>query len=334
MDSSENIYVCGFTNSYGAGGQDIALIKYNNLGERQWNITWGGINNDSARAIALDSSNNIYITGYYDATWGSKGDMILLKYDNSGQLQWNATWGGSDFERGNAIALDNSENIYIAGQTSSFGAGAEDMVLVKYNNLGQQQWNTTWGGITYDSIFSIVVDSSDNIYATGITTSFGAGSLDFAIWKYNNLGQLQWFSPWGGSGYEHAWAIALDSSDNLYICGHTSSFGAGGTEIAFVKYDSLGQQQWNTTWGGVSEDRGENVVVDSSENIYIMGTTRSFGAGGNDMVLIKYSESSGEIIPGYDLFLLIGSICVISTIIIKKHHNQQSLKKKVLKLNK
>lgn len=371
VDSSGNIYLAGTTSNFGAGGDDIALIKYNSLGVQQWNRTWGGINNDSACAIALDSSNNIYITGTYDRSGvipPISGNIVLLKYNSSGQLQWNATWGGSGLEKGNAIALDSSGNIYIAGLTISFAVGYTDMVLVKYNNLGEQQWNTTWGRIYQDQIFSIALDSSENIYATGYTSNSAAGEIDIVLVKYNNLGQQQWNTTWGGSEPEAGCGIALDSSENVYVCGFTleeagipllkyNSLGllqwsriwggsddwsgwdialdssdnlyvSGGTnssgsnDIALMKYNSLGQPQWNTTWGGSDRDDGWAIALDSADNIFITGDTASFGAGGIDMVLIKYTESSGgngtERIPGYDLFLLLGAVCIISTIIIKK----------------
>ncbi|MBA7588242.1 hypothetical protein ES708_30295 [subsurface metagenome] len=203
------------------------------------------------------------------------------------------------------------------------------MVLVKYNNLGQQQWNTTWGGTKFETGISIALDSSENIYVCGFTGSYGAGGFDMFLLKYNNLGQLQLSKLWGGIEDDFGNSITLDSSDNLYVGVSTESYGAGGRDIVLLKCNSSGQQQWNTTWGGVNDDEVRTVVVDSSENIYLAGTTSSFGAGGLDMVLIKYAESSGGNdeggILGYDLFLLLGAICVISTIIIKKHQNQQYL---------
>jgi len=383
IDSSNNIYLSGFTNSFGAGDFDIVLVKYNSLGERQWNTTWGGSDFDSGLAIEIDSSNNIYIGGFTRSFGAGGNDMVLVKYNSLGQQQWNTTWGGSGVDIASGVALDSSNNIYLAGRTVSFGAGSSDMVLVKYNSLGQQQWNTTWGGSLSDTGNEVVVDFSDNVYLVGYTTSFGAGGNDMVLVKYNSLGQQQWNTTWGGANHDLGYALGLDSSNNIYItgganstffdpfhpietdivlvkynslgeqqwnttwggsvedsghaiainssnniylAGRTDSFGAGDTDMVLVKYNSSGEQQWNTTWGGIGNDFVNEIEIDSSNNIYITGGTNSSGAGYHDMVLIKYGEvitsngDGGELIPGYDFFLLFGVIGLISAISIKKRY--------------
>ena len=333
LDSSDNIILVGYTNSFGAGNQDIVLVKYNSLGEQQWNTTWGGSNDEFSSSIVLDSSDNIILAGHTNNTGDGNSDIVLVKYNNLGEHQWNTTWGGSSGEGAYSIALDTSENIYITGYTKSFGAGLNDLVLIKYNNSGEQQWNTTWGGSAIDYGSGFALDSLENIYITGYTMSFGSGPSDIALVKYNNLGEKQWNTTWGGSSSEGTWdGIGLDSLENIFLAGHTRSFGAGVFDIVLVKLNSLGEQQWNTTWGGSGDDYGEAIAFDSSENIYITGYTRSFGAGNDDIVLIKYQKSSPENgsdlppngIPGYPLMFLC-LFGLISTFII--------LYRKILKIN-
>ena len=292
LDSSDNIILVGYTNSFGAGNQDIVLVKYNNLGEEQWNTTWGGINDEFSSSIVLDSSDNIILAGHTNNTVDGNSDIVLVKYNNLGEHQWNTTWGGSSGEGAYSIALDSSENIYITGFTTSFGAGSLDMVLIKYNNLGERQWNTTWGGSGLEYGSGISFDSSNSIYLVGVTNSFGAGSIDITLVKYNTLGELQWNTTWGGSNGDGTWdGIVLDSSGNIFLAGYTGSFGAEGRDIILVKYNNLGEHQWNTTWGGSGDDYGEAIAFDSSENVYITGYTKSFGAGNEDIVLIKYAKA-------------------------------------------
>ena len=292
LDSSDNIILVGYTNSFGAGNQDIVLVKYNNLGEEQWNTTWGGINDEFSSSIVLDSSDNIILAGHTNNTVDGNSDIVLVKYNNLGEHQWNTTWGGSSGEGAYSIALDSSENIYITGFTKSFGAGSLDMVLIKYNNLGERQWNTTWGGSGLEYGSGISFDSSNSIYLVGVTNSFGAGSIDITLVKYNTLGELQWNTTWGGSSGDGTWdGIVLDSSGNIFLAGYTGSFGAEGRDIILVKYNNLGEHQWNATWGGSGDDYGEALAFDSSENIYITGYTKSFGAGNEDIVLIKYAKA-------------------------------------------
>jgi len=161
-------------------------------------------------------------------------------------VQWNTTWGGSGDDSGYDIAVDSFDNIYLAGRTTSFGEGNDDMVLVKYNSLGGQQWNITWGGSNDERAF-MALDSSNNIILVGYTNSFGAGNQDIVLVKYNSLGEEQWNTTWGGSNDEFSSSIVLDSSDNIILAGHTNNTGDGNSDIVLVKYNNLGEHQWNTT---------------------------------------------------------------------------------------
>jgi len=382
IDSSNNIYITGFCDVTsepsvsiksskdivaqpppGYGGS-IVLLKYDSSGEYQWNKTW--VNCDYGRAIAVDSSDNIYLVGR-----STEGDVVFLKYDSSGELLWDKSW--SNDSAAMAITLDSVGNIYITGtQTGSmilwkynslgvyqwertwtdisvrsdgWGITADssnniyvtglifeyidnvfnlNLFLVKYNSLGALQWNTTWGGSNFEDGHSIAIDSSNNILVAGCCMSFGAGGNDLSLVKYNNNGQLQWNKTWGGSENEGGWdLLTLDSSGNIYLGAGTESFGAGLYDGVLVKYNSTGQQLWNTTWGGIGDDSFVSIIVDSSDNIYLAGITDSFGAGGDDIILVKYSQSTitpddGFEISGYNLFTLFSAIGLISIIIIKK----------------
>jgi len=293
VDSSDNVYLAGQTDSFGAGGYDMVLVKYDSSGGQQWNRTWGGIDGDYGEGVAVDSSDNVYLAGV--TSFGAGGyDMVLVKYDSSGGQQWNRTWGGSLFDFGMGVAVDSSDNVYLAGQTYSFGAGDYDMVLVKYDSSGGQQWNRTWGGSNWDSGMGVAVDSSDNVYLAGNTESYGAGWDDMVLVKYDSSGGQQWNRTWGGGNRDYGWEVAVDSSDNVYLAGGTGCFGAGSVDMVLVKYDSSGGQQWNRTWGGSNWDSGSGVAVDSSDNVYLAGTTGSFDLGWDDMVLVKYDSSGGQ----------------------------------------
>jgi len=206
------------------------------------------------------------------------------------------TWGGGVNDELDAVAVDSAANIYCAGCTQSFGAGSYDALLLKYESSGALGWAKTWGGSNDDFFHAVAVDSSGNMYCAGRTSSFGGGSDDALLLKYNSSGTLQWAKTWGGSGWDHLFAVAVDSSGNIYCAGTTSSFGAGDWDALLLKYDSSGTLQSATTWGGSSSDSLDAVVVDSCGNIYCAGSTASFGAGSYafDALLLKY-DSSGTV---------------------------------------
>jgi len=137
----------------------------------------------------------------------------------------------------------------------------------------------------------------------------------------SNSVAIEWNRTWGGIDEDEGRGVAVDSSDNVYVAGSTESFGAGGKDLVLVKYDSSGAQQWNRTWGGSNYDYGIGVAFDSYDNVYVAGFTYSFGAGAEDMVLVKFGVEKGEgdlAISGYDLFLFTCIIGVITALYVKK----------------
>jgi len=295
IDKKNNIYVVGYTFSYGLGGDDVYLLKINSNGEILWKKTWGGPNGEIGYSITIDNISNIYITGYTHSFGEGESDAFIVKYNSTGTQLWNTTWGGSEIDVGKSIAIDNTSNIYITGYTRNFGAGESDAFIVKYNSTGAQLWNTTWGGDNTDLGHGITIDNKSNIYVTGYTDVFGPGESDAFIVKYNSTGTQLWNKTWGGVGHDFANAITQDNETNVYITGTTYSFGAGKSDIFIVKYNSTGTQLWNKTWGQSNIDLGKDITVDNINNIYITGKSKYESYDETDYIILKF-DSIGNIL--------------------------------------
>jgi uncharacterized delta-60 repeat protein len=293
VDSLNNIFLTGHTYSFG-GGINIFLLKYNSSGDLEWYKLWNRSVQDMGRAVALDSLNNIYIVGHSGNTWDGLADMVLVKFNSSGDYQWERTWGGGKNDDAMAITLDSSNNIYLAGYTMSYGLGARDICLVKYNSSGVKLWNTTWGGSDNDRGASIVLDSSGNIFIGGETRNYGAGLTDMCLVKYNSSGDYKWHRTWGGVENDWGKAISIDKMNNIYLTGYTRSFTNGETDMCLVKYNNTGIQQWNHTWGGKYEEEAYGVAVDSLDNIYITGEAQSSEGAPKNLCLVKYNNDTEE----------------------------------------
>jgi peptidoglycan hydrolase-like protein with peptidoglycan-binding domain len=345
VDSSGNIYITGYfyeTVDFGggnvtsAGSTDIFVLKLNSSGTFQWVNTYGGTSFDFGRGIAVDSSGNIYITGYFyetvdfgggNVTSAGSTDIFVLKLNSSGTFQWVNTYGGTSFDFGRGIAVDSSGNIYITGyfyETVDFGggnltsAGGADIFVLKLNSSATFQWVSTFGSTSIDVGEDITVDSSGNSYITGYfegTVDFGggnvtsAGSADIFVLKLNSSGTFQWVNTYGGSAFDVGMDITVDSSGNSYITGYfegTVDFGAGNVtsagaaDIFILKLNSSGAFQWVNIFGGTSTDVGQGIAVDSSGNSYITGSfqgTVDFGSGDitpsgfDDIFVLKVNPS-------------------------------------------
>ncbi len=235
VDGSGNVYVTGYTGSQGAGGSDALITKYSTSGAIQWQRSLGGSGGDYGRDIAVDSSGNVYVTGYTLSQGAGSSDALITKYNTSGTIQWQRSLGGSDFDYGYGIAVDSSGNVYVAGITLSQGAGGSDALITKYDTSGTIQWQRSLGGAGSETGYGIAVDSSGNVYIVGRTNSQGAGGDDVLIAKYNTSGTIQWQRSLGGVGSDEGLGIAVDSSGNVYIVGRTNSQGAGGDDVLIAK---------------------------------------------------------------------------------------------------
>jgi hypothetical protein len=224
VDSSDNIYVVGQTqggldNNTFSGDWDFFLVKYNSSGTKQWTQQLGTSSKNVGNGVAVDSSNNIYVTGTTgdgldnNTSFGSN-DIFLVKYSSSGEKQWTQQLGGhwytssgnivySGNDAGTGVTVDSSNNIYVTGSTSKVivdgsntSYGGVDTVLVKYNSSGVKQWAKQLGSSGHDYGQGVTVDSFNNIYVTGKTDggldgNTNSGSLDVFLVKYNSDGVLQ-----------------------------------------------------------------------------------------------------------------------------------------------
>jgi len=299
VDSNDNIYVSGFQDLSGSNtNRDMVLVKYNPLGVQQWVQYWGGSNDDLPLNILIDSSDNIYVVGLTKSFGDVDGDAVVIKYNITGHQQWNFTWGGSEYDFAEGIGVDSSNNFYIGGGSQSFADIDGDAFLVKFDENWIEQWNITWGGSDNDETNYLHIDGNDDIYIAGASFSLdpSPGEADAFLNKYNSSGDLQWSESWGGSYGQRALGIATDSLDDVYIVcrtfGHPASSGKG----AIVKYNSTGTYQWEEIWGvNGAYNYMYRIIIDSNDELYISGTTSSYGIPSNyDAILFNYNTDGSQ----------------------------------------
>jgi uncharacterized delta-60 repeat protein len=320
-DSSGNVYVAGGTNggldgNTNAGNTDLFVVKYNSSGTKQWTRQLGSSSRDSANGVATDSSGNVYVTGMTNGGLdGCKNagieDLFVVKYNSSGTKQWTNQLGSSSRDSADDVATDSSGNIYVTGTTYSeldgnTSAGKADLFVVKYNSSGTHQWTKQLGTDRYDEARGVATDSSGNVYVTGYTEggldgNTSLGKADLFVVKYNSSGTKQWANQLGTWDTDFANGVATDSSGNVYVTGSTyrsldGNTSAGNADLFVVKYNSSGSKQWTKQLGSSSRDYANDVVTDSSGNVYVTGTTYggldgNTSAGNADLFVVKYNSS-------------------------------------------
>jgi hypothetical protein len=300
VDSSGNVYATGQSTG-SAANYDYATIKYNASGTEQWVARYDGPGNadDFALAIAIDGSGNVYVTGYSSGS-GTSFDYATIKYNASGAEEWVTRYNGpgNAFDAASAIAVDNSGNVYVTGQSTSSGPiQSVDYATIKYNASGTEQWVARYDGPDNSADFAnaIALDDSANVYVTGGSTGT-SGTYDYATIKYDASGTEEWVARYNGPGNldDSATAIAIDGSANVYVTGDSPGSGTS-LDYATIKYDPSGAEQWVARYNGPGNfnDDARAIAVDVSGNVYVTGA--STGSDGiYDYATAKYDASGAE----------------------------------------
>jgi uncharacterized delta-60 repeat protein len=265
-----------------------------------WVARYNGPGNadDVAKAIALDSAGNVYVTGYNTGSNGFR-NYATAKYNNAGVKQWVVGYNGSGNQNDEAfaIAIDGYENTYVTGY--SYGSnGSTDYATIKYNNVGIQQWVARYNGPASlgDTAVAVIVDGFGNVYVTGQSTGisgYSGGYLDYVTIKYNGAGVRQWVARYNGSGNYNdiVTSLAVDNSGNVYITGY--GYGTGSRySYATIKYSNMGTMQWVARYRGkgLGDNQAYAVAVDGSGNAYVTG--RSCEKNNNyNYATLKYNSA-------------------------------------------
>jgi len=312
--SSDNIASGGFQN-YRAGSDDAFLVKFNSAGVRQWGTFYGGSGaEDLGSSVVADASGNVYLASQtmsateiayngHQNSWGGDYDAFLVKFRPNGQRLWATYYGdiGSDYR--NSVAVDGSDNVYLAGYTSSttgiasggvqntFG-GSRDGFLVKFNKAGIRIWGTYYGGSDFDNVLSVGTDGSDNVYLAGNTKStIGiasgghqntlAGSYDAFLVKISNGAPLP---DTDGDGVPDADDCAPNDINkykvtSLFIDADNDDYDAGKENVCYG--ENIPQGYKLTSYGTDCDDNNDAIsgtpiwYKDSDNDGYSDGTDLS-----------------------------------------------------------
>ena len=236
--------VVGRTISFGAGDEDVLVLKLDENGIVEWQKTYGGPEKDRGRSIEQTSDGGYIVAGWTFSFGALDGDIFVIKLDENGIVEWQKTYGGPSFEESDII-LQTPDGGYIVGEeTFSFGAGGRDAWLFKLDENGNMEWQKTYDGSRFDEFSSIQLTPDGGYVFAGETQSFGVGSganvENMWVVKLDEDGNMEWQKTYGGPGQDEAETIQLTNDGGYIVAGHTESFGAGDKDIWILKLDSEG----------------------------------------------------------------------------------------------
>ena len=282
--------------TYSGVSKDAWLVRIDASGNHLWNRTYGGVSEDRAYALVQTTDGGYALACSTDSSGAGRSDFWLVKTSIDGSHEWNKTYGGTSIDDPLAMVQTVDGGYALTGRTGSFGAGSTDFWLVKTDANGNHLWNRTYGGVSEDRAYALVQTTDGGYALTGPTYSFGVGNGDGWLVKTDASGYHLWNRTYGGSGVDWFYSVIIASDGGYALTGPTSSYGAGSSDVWLVETDALGNAERNQTYGGTGQDYAGSLIQTSDGGHALAGGTKSFGAGSDDLWLVKTMRGISAII--------------------------------------
>lgn len=289
LDKFSNIYVTGWSR-YDFNPDVITTIKYSSDGVQQWVATYP-VNGEDAYVvrIVVDTSSNIYITGYYGSFLNGVAYYFLIKYTSNGVFQWFRNYGdGTHIYAPEDEIVDRQGNVYV------IGAG---IIILKYSPLGDTIWTRSYQeqGYLKNIGTSIAIDSTNNIIIGGRCNVNPQFSVDFTLLlKYSSQGDYLWSRIYNAGNGDCSFAkVGIDGNGYIFATGEGGNY----PDILTIKYNSSGVQQWVRRFRGpvINGSNGaSSLAIDNLNNIYVTGVSQS-NTSIEDFLTIKYNANGDSL---------------------------------------
>lgn len=275
--------ITGLTLGVGGVGSDVLLAKMDTMGQLIWLKQLGGFNDDIGKSVVqlIDSG---YVVAGYTNSFGAGGyDAYLVKTDKNGNVVWQRTFGGEDWDFANDLVVAADGSIWVVGYTTSFGSGKKDGFVLKYDNAGTLQWQKLIGGTENEELNSIIKTNDGLIATVGYTESKGEVNGDGYFLKMDLNGDTLFTRTWGGPYRDFAADVTQKSSGDYIMCG-AKTFSANANTVSYMcSYTDQGVFIWDNKY---PENPSDNEYFASCANSTILSyvtayvRTRRFGTPG------------------------------------------------------
>ena len=297
LDAAGNVYVGGDSDyaAFGGPAPSFTVVKYEQPSVQElWEarFTGAGSSAEVAKDVVSDAAGNVYVTGY--AYNGRNYDYATVKYNASGQQQWQARYNGpaDNEDLPTNVVVDAAGNVYVSG--TSYSASESDYATVKYSPTGQQLWVARYNGPAsgYDLAAKVEVDRTGNVYVTGSSDNGASSSYDYATVKYDANGQPQWATRYNGpaNSFDLAADLAVDVVGNVYVTGTT--YTDTQSDYATLKYDgSTGSQLQEARYNGPGngyDEAAKLAIVEPRRWVVVTGTSDGGSSTGFDIATVLY----------------------------------------------
>ena len=270
--------------------QDFWIIKLDKNGNMEWDEVFGQNGPDIANSIIQTKDGGYVVAGFTWTIYARKQDIWIIKLYENGNIEWDKTFDEDENDIAYSLAQTEDGGYIVAGSTGLKLWGETNCWVIKLDAKGNMEWENNFGGTGWDGIYSIIQTKDGSFITTGCVWSKGAGRGDVRVAKLNKRGDLVWDKTFGGSENDEAYSIIQTNDGGYAIAGFTVLEDTGDRDIWVIKLDKEGNQIWNRTLGGTSEDWANSIIQDKNGNYMVAGWTKSMGAGKTDVWIVKLDK--------------------------------------------
>jgi hypothetical protein len=296
VDGEHNVYVAGYTDgslpsapTINLGGEDLFLAKYDQNGVEIWTRQLGGVDDDYAHGLAVDQNGDVFVvgrtTGVLIGASAGDEDYFLARYDTDGNLDMLVQNGTSGEDRGMAVAVGPSGNVYVLGQTDGvLGASAfgdTDLFVAKYDPSGAAIWIEQRGTVDLDLAGGIAVSAEGHVFVSGAVNGsldghVHQGALDIVVIRYDANGTWRWTDQRGTSTTDVATGITVSSDGAPHTVGWTGgaldgNVSAGAADVVVLKHGRGGAWRWTAQYGGTGGNYANGMAIGPADDLFVVG---------------------------------------------------------------
>jgi hypothetical protein len=286
--------ILGDISGYG-GNTDIYLVKTDTLGKIEWDKAIGDTEIYWANDFKITHDKGYIIAGYTDKNAGNGYDVLLIKTDSSGNVKWEKTYGGTDWDLGYSVIEDKHHNYLIAGETFSYSFGGGDVYVIKTDSMGDTIWTKHYGGTGNDIAYSIDTTLSSNYIVSGVTQGLTDSTYDAYLLKINSNGDTIFTKAFSDSLDNKFFCARQIDSSGYVVCGSVKNL--LGSHQLIIKTDTLGNRIWMRVFINPKSEELYDIKKSWDNDLVATGYTTSSGAGGEDITITLYT-SDGWFITG------------------------------------
>jgi len=281
-----------------SGGTDIYLVKTDTVGKIKWDKAIGGTAIEWANDFKITHDKGYIIAGYTNALFGSGYDVLLVKTDSMGIVQWSKVYGGTDWDMGNSVIEDKDHNYLVAGETYSNSFGDADVYIIKTDSVGDTIWTKHYGGTGTDIAYSIDTTYTSGYVVAGVTQKSSNTIYDAYLLNIKKNGDTLFTKKYSDSLDNKFYCARQIDDSSFIICGSTRNYGALNYDPIIIKTDTFGNQRWMQLIGNMSTGDEEFFDIKRSwtNGLIVVGYTTTWGVGGSDLYTVLTSENGWFII--------------------------------------